>query len=267
MSEAIITRRGGGSMSPNSAVIHVSAPVGSTVTFAKGGVVAKTIPASKAHTNSTTPVYTGQTRYADYYYTVTQSNYGSWTVTATRGSETASKTVSVSSNLQYDVELTYNLYFIRNGVVQSGFTENRAANDSSFTVTKHDGYIQTHIEEWFNYGTYYFTPATSVAAYKYLACECQGRGFFEAATNNAFGLLENPSSSGSSTWAENAYFGIIGASTRDFNARTLRKLDIAGLTGRYRPGIQVHSRGPQGEQSAQYLGEARIWNMYLTNEE
>lgn len=113
MSECIITRRGGsGGLSPNNAVIHVNAPVGSTVTFAKGGVTVKVLDASKGHAN-----VDGES--ADYYLSVSASNYGTWTVTATLGIDTASDTVTVDSAEQYDVLIDYGYWFIKNGEIKN----------------------------------------------------------------------------------------------------------------------------------------------------
>ena len=102
MSEAFIVRRGGtGGMSANNAVIHVNAPLGSTVTFSKGGVITKTINPGNAHTN-----IDGKT--ADYYYAINASAYGTWTMTASKTGETSvSETVTVSAAKEYDVNLQY----------------------------------------------------------------------------------------------------------------------------------------------------------------
>ena len=102
MGEAFIVRRGGtGGMSVNNAVIHVNAPLGSTVTFSKGGVVTKTINPGNAHTN-----IDGKT--ADYYYAINASAYGTWTMTASKTGETSvSETVTVSAAKEYDVNLQY----------------------------------------------------------------------------------------------------------------------------------------------------------------
>jgi len=106
---------GGGGLSPNNAVIHVNAPVGSTVTFSKGGVVVKTLAPSKAHPNAD-----GET--ADYYFSVSSSNYGEWTVTATLGNDTASDTVTVNAANEYDLTMSYRLYVVQNGYFVNGFS-------------------------------------------------------------------------------------------------------------------------------------------------
>lgn len=123
MGEALITRRGGsGGLSANSAVIHVKISAGSTITFSKGGVVVKVLGPEKSHINS------ADSTFADWYYPVSPSNYGSWTVTATLGSSSKSATITVNSNKVYDVLLTYRNYLIQNGVSKVTFTAKRSAS-------------------------------------------------------------------------------------------------------------------------------------------
>ena len=100
MSDALIVRRSGsGGLPAHSAVIHVSATPGSTITFSKGGIVVKTLGPGKSHVNAASDSF------ADWYYAIGSSNYGTWTVTATLGTNTASDSVTISSNQQYDLEL------------------------------------------------------------------------------------------------------------------------------------------------------------------
>lgn len=94
------TGGGGGGLSPNNAVIHVTAAAGSTITFSKGGVAVKELGPEKSHVNA------DDNTIADWYYSVSQNNYGTWTVTATRQESSLSDTVSVDSNKQYDIILS-----------------------------------------------------------------------------------------------------------------------------------------------------------------
>ena len=89
----------GGGLTPGSAVIHVTAPAGSTISFAKGGVTVKELDASKSHVNAT------DSSLADWYYSVSSSNYGTWTVTASSSGRTAFKNITVDANRQYDLKL------------------------------------------------------------------------------------------------------------------------------------------------------------------
>ena len=141
MSEAFLTRRGGsGGLSPNNAVIHVKAPVGSTVTFAKGGVTVKVLDASKGHAN-----VDGES--ADYYLSVSSGNYGTWTVTATLGTETTSDTVTVDAAKQYDVTLSYFTYLYLLGdeclSLTGGYTYVRSNENSSWSLTENGDNLET----------------------------------------------------------------------------------------------------------------------------
>lgn len=106
---------GGGKLKGTDAVLVVTVPTGSTVTATKGGTTLTptmwvkaadqtldcaifSIPASKF--DSTTP----------------------WTVTATLGTDSASDNVTIDSNKQYDLEIIYQLYIIKNGLFVNGFS-------------------------------------------------------------------------------------------------------------------------------------------------
>lgn len=118
----------GGGFSVNAAVLHVTAPFGSTVSISKGGVIAKTIGPGKAHTNA-------DDENADYYFSITPTNYGTWTVTATLNSDSASDTVAISSNKQYDVELSYRLYLYNRGTQNVPWTKmTRDSTDVTFNT-------------------------------------------------------------------------------------------------------------------------------------
>lgn len=139
MSEAFIVRRGGsGGLSANAAVLHVTAAAGSTVSLAKGGVVVKVLGPGMAHVRSS------DSTLADWYYAVSPANYGSWTVTATLGTDTQSVTVAISDNKQYDVDL-YTFYVYNQGNTYGsrtgGYTQ---AHSSGSIATFETGYISIH---------------------------------------------------------------------------------------------------------------------------
>lgn len=100
----------GGGLSIKNAVIHVKAPIGSTIDFSKGGVVSKSIGPDKAHPNS-------DGSNADYYYSVKSGNYGTWTITGTLDGDTATESVTVDAAYVYDVEIIYGYYWVKNGVL------------------------------------------------------------------------------------------------------------------------------------------------------
>lgn len=127
MLEAFVTRRGGtDGLSPNNAVIHVTAPAGSTISFSKGGVTAKVLGPEKSHVNA------NDATLADWYYSVSSNNYGTWTVTASLDGSTTNESVVIDSNEQYDVHLKYDMYFIENGIIK-GFSYSVS---SGITITQ-----------------------------------------------------------------------------------------------------------------------------------
>ena len=103
MSRGFIIGAGGEGIPVHAAVLHVSAPFGSTVSIAKGGVTVKSLGPGRAHTNT-------DGLNADYYFFIASANYGTWSVTATRENEADSASVTIDSNRQYDVKMSYLLY-------------------------------------------------------------------------------------------------------------------------------------------------------------
>lgn len=91
----------GGSMPVNAAVIHVNAPLGSAITFFKGSTVMEAVTAAQTHPNAD-----GKTE--DYYYSVPTSDFGSWTVAASKSGENdATQSFSILVAKQYDSMLSY----------------------------------------------------------------------------------------------------------------------------------------------------------------
>lgn len=130
-------------MSANAAVLHVKAPAGCTVSFAKGGVVAKVLGPGKSHVNS------ADSSFADWYYVVTPGNFGSWTVTGANSEGSISQTVTVNAVKQYDVTIQFgHLYWYGNEYVgiTGGWGAAQAYYDSGFSyhqlaIAKNSGNI------------------------------------------------------------------------------------------------------------------------------
>lgn len=118
---------GGGSLKDTDAVLTVTVPTGSTVTAAKGGTTLTptmwvqaadatldcalfSIPA--AQFDATTP----------------------WTVTATLGTDSATATVLIDSNKQYDLEISYHTYLYNKGDQCTGVTGGWTAQESGVLV-------------------------------------------------------------------------------------------------------------------------------------
>ena len=126
----------GGGLSPNNAVIRVSAPVGSIISFSKGGIVVKVLPPEKSHVN------VNDNNFAEWYYAVSSSNYGSWTVTASsNGIVIATGTIVISENKEYQLYLAnLVLYDATNGYHVS-YEHDFLKTPSGCTATNSTGYI------------------------------------------------------------------------------------------------------------------------------
>lgn len=125
---------GGGIFGEHDAIVRVTAPAGSTVIFSRGAVT----KGSTGHPNADDPsVY-------DYYFVVPQAAFSSspWTVTGTLNGKTDSVSVVVDSADEYDVELIYAYFFLRNGVLQNGTELNGMSgnNITAPTITDMTGY-------------------------------------------------------------------------------------------------------------------------------
>ena len=161
---------GGGGLSPRSAVIHVTAPVGSTISFSKGGVVAKVLGPEKSHVNAE------NTSLADWYYSVSPSNFGTWTVTATLGNDTVSDTVTVNAAKEYDVTLEYGLILFNYGATDYTFSASRSHSSygsGGYQIV--DDYLSVYAQ-WAQAGggTYTnFYCTTAVDASKYSTIEVE----------------------------------------------------------------------------------------------
>lgn len=127
---------GGGKLKNTDAVLIVTVPTGSTVTATKSGVTLTptmwvkaadasldcaivSIPASQF--DSTTP----------------------WTVTATLNSDTASTTVLITTNKEYEVELSFRYMLYNNGVIAAelGAWSGKASYQHNPTIVDADGVL------------------------------------------------------------------------------------------------------------------------------
>lgn len=257
MSECIITRRGGsGGLSPNSAVIHVIAQAGSTITFTKGGVVAKTLGPDKSHVNA------GDADKADWFYSVSPANYGEWTVTASLvnvGSGSYDVTVSAAKTYDVDISLGYLIY--RNGW-QHGYrmetitnvydpnhtyaVDNDANPPCASTTRGNWGFALNNLIDVTDYNTLY----VEIAQQDYTGNYRGLFGLWNQAHANARAFSD--SSGGGATVYYQKNSGI---------PRAVYTLDVSGLTGGYVFKAQQKYDGQETKYCAFYL-----YDMYLSKE-
>lgn len=91
---------GGGGISPNSALLIVYTPLGSSVT-ATNGTVTKT--------SSTGIALSDRPTIEIHLFSINSSQYGAWTVTATRGTDTNSTTIVVNAVERYELYISYHV--------------------------------------------------------------------------------------------------------------------------------------------------------------
>lgn len=98
MSDAFLVRRGGGgSFAWDSAIIHIYAPAGSTVTVTNGSTE-KTLKEN---------VVVGAD--SEYIFVVKNADFGTWTITASRNGKASTQIVAVANNVEYLVHIVYEL--------------------------------------------------------------------------------------------------------------------------------------------------------------
>lgn len=111
-----MTRRSsGGGPSASDAILTVTVPTGSTVTATKGGTTLTPTMWVQAADNTLDCAL----------FVIAPSMFDSqnaWTVTATLGTDTASDTVIISSNEQYNIALSYRPYIYRRGYIDTTLT-------------------------------------------------------------------------------------------------------------------------------------------------
>ena len=106
---------GGGSLKDTDAILTVTVPTGSTVTMTKGGVtLTPTMWVQAADNTLDCALFVIAPNLFD--------AVNAWTVTSTLSGDTASDTVIISSNEQYDLVLSYRPYIYRRGYINTALT-------------------------------------------------------------------------------------------------------------------------------------------------
>lgn len=248
MSDAYITRRGGsGGLSPNNAVLHINAPLGSTITLAKGGVTVKVLGADKGHTNAENDTL------ADWYYSVSPSNYGEWTVTAAKDGESASKAVAVNSNKQYDVAIAQKTIIdVNTMTLEELLAITRNVNTSrGYNPQLKDGYFYFGTTQASDYCGWQITRQIDVTDYDYLVFS--GYRFGRQDANADFGFGDSLAGTDARYICNIAKCAV----TKDALSDTV--LDISGISGSYYFGI-IRSSANVSPPLGMYVEKAYMAN-------
>ena len=111
----VVGSSGSGGPSASDAILTVTVPTGSTVTMTKGGVtLTPTMWVQAADNTLDCALFVIAPNLFD--------SQNAWTVTATLGTDSASDTVMISSNKQYDLALSYRPYIYRRGYINTALT-------------------------------------------------------------------------------------------------------------------------------------------------
>ena len=181
LGDPIIFGSRGGALSASDAILVVTVPTGSTVTATKGGVtITPTIWVTAADPTLDCAIFAISASLFD---AVTP-----WTVTATLGTESASDTVIIDSNKQYDLELSYALYLVKNGALISGVTISRVTSEYiGSTITINDTENPVNVAITRGHGFYF--SAVDVSDYSTLVFDASWLG--TGVSWFIFGLTQN----------------------------------------------------------------------------
>ena len=208
---------GGGGPSGSDAILTVSVPTGSTVTATKGGVtLTPTMWVQAADATLDCALFVINPNLFD--------ALNAWTVTATLGIDTASDTVIISSNKQYDLVLSYSqyTYIYKRGYINTTLTGGLT----------NSGYI---------YGSTALTAATYNANNIYIATDnCAGTSnvidltnyttiYYVSRAGNQYALLHPWLCVASSKNLNNYLIRIFPESATE----SIKSADISNVTGNY----------------------------------
>lgn len=210
---------GGSGPSASDAILTVTAPAGSTVTATKGGTsLTPTLWTAAADATQECALFVIPAAQFD--------ATTPWTVTATSGTDTASDTVTIDSNKQYDVWLSFGYFLYRNGDEFTSRTGGWAwANAGSGTYVNNTSAGQMEvIITGSSYQTFLHTVNTiSVSEWSAVKCLIQ--------TNKTLNLV-------TSTSNERTAPAVVSQSTGVLSDFTEVTLDVSSQTGLYYIGFR-----------------------------
>ena len=232
---------GSGGLSPKNAVLVVTIPAGSTVTATKGTASLKptlwtkgadstlecaifSVPASKF--DSTTP----------------------WTITATDGTNTASTTVLITTNKEYEVTLSFALFIYNVGDQCSSTTGGWGGNG---TYTLSATYIDVPLASGGDYANVRTNTKIDLTDYQTLYFEWDGSiKLGSGGTNLTMWVASSQiSSAGVSIPSGATMQNVVGGNSSSQGTYDLgaRQLDVSNLSGKYYIGFHGGRGGGTGD--------------------
>lgn len=233
---------GGGGLKNTDAVLIVTVPTGSTVTATKSGVtLTPTIWVQNADNTLDTAIFAIKASAFD--------SVNPWTVTASLGTYTKSETIIIDAPNEYQIEIGYTLYLLKDGVGESGYEFSNSvtyvSSSDKGNVTSHTGYVQLtttggYVMVWSstskadltNYNTLYahIDLVTSVTD-SGVNVKFRGASLFPLAD-----AYPNTGSSGTLANYVNEYANVTST------GETVLQLDVSALSGGYYINLSVGGR-------------------------
>lgn len=243
---------GGGSGIPgNRAVLVARIPSGSTVTATKGGV-------------TLTPMMWVSETYPDqdialFVFTPAQfDSVNPWTITATDGTSTASTTIFITDNKEYEVELTYEIVFVENGVLTSlPWTIATNPDYPSAAVVQETGQVMFTTGSEYAATVFGSTDAYDLTDYTTLRLVvASGQSYYRSDKAPCVAIGRNrPTGTGTSASATNLdYLTMLNGSTGAISATTYT-LDVSALSGLFYVGISLAGSASLSDDDA---GKIRV---------
>lgn len=153
---------GGGGPSSSDAILTVTVPTGSTVTATKGGV-------------TLTPTMWVQAADASLdcaLFVIVPAQFDSanpWTVTATDGTNTHSKNVTIDANKQYDIDFSASFVIFGNGAINPALTVD-VKGAGQYRIV--NGCFQADLTSN-GYGGVFFSPRIDITGYDTIRVVCE----------------------------------------------------------------------------------------------
>lgn len=230
------------------AVLSIDAPTGSTVTVSQGSFSKVLKDSIKINA-----------LFSRYFYLVKPSRFGSWTITATDGTRTASGTVLITSNKEYEITITYDIIFVEDGILTSlAWVVSAASSNLQAAVTQESGAVLFTAGKYDAGVVFGSTDSFDLSDYATLRMVVsQGSSYYSADKAPCIAIGANrPTGSGSASSATNLdYRTMLSASTGNI-AAGIYTLDVSSLTGAYYVGLSLSG-------NSSYIGQVRVTDLRL----
>ena len=244
---------GGGKLKDTDAVLVVTVPTGSTVTATKSGTTLTPTMWVKAADNTLDCAI----------FSVPTSQFDSttpWTITATDGTNTASTTVLITANKEYDVTLSFMLFIYNLGDQCSSKTGGWGGNG---TFTLATSYIDVPLASGGAYANVYTNVKIDLTDYKTLYFEWDGSiKLGTGGTNLTMWVASTKISNAGVSIPSGAVIQNVvggGGSSQETYVLGVRQLDVSNLSGEYYIGFH----GGRGGGSGDGWPKAHLLKAYL----